>query len=642
MPTRLQLLIVMVTTVIGLLAVEGRAGDFVLVRDGVAQAKIVIAPETLPREADMDKAAKNFFRNFRTTEQAARDLQLYVYKATGALLPIMRDIEDVRGPMVLIGESQHTRRLNLMNNQFKEQEYLIKADENRLILMGYDETYQDWVTSRINPTYPWSTGLVGPASSFQPTGSHYAVAEFLERVCGVRWYFPGEIGEVVPKRKDIVVPEMQLRRRPSVRMRYINRDHMPDKFYFEPHILKEGTWKNCAPLRPTFDWGTRLKMGGEVFACNHFFYDYFDRFAQTHPQWWRDRKPGKWLMPCLTEPGVVEQVAQDARDHFDGKRRSWHAGGKYFSVVPLDNESWCECDRCSAEYVELDGPVDEGEPKRITRSNYVWGFIAKVAGQLKKTHPDKFISCVAYRAYFFPPDPKKVQLPDNVVVQICPGFDALSSPRIYPPYATTAEAHEVWFADWAKIVKPDHVYMWWYWLWPTNPSYQSFPNVSPYVVGDFVRAMKRHGFTGGAMCQNDEAHGIWWSYPVLDHLRVYVMAKMMDDWDLDERDIVNEYYRLFYGPAEAPMKRFWEYLHRTPYNEQRMAPVWSRKQSQTPKFDWTVLCPPEELKQLGEWLDEARELTPEDSIYRRRVDLIDSAVYQAYLVRASKEVLGDR
>ena len=90
------------------------------------------------------------------------------------------------------------------------------------------------------------------------------------------------------------------------------------------------------------------------------------------------------------------------------------------------------------------------------------------------------------------------------------------------------------------------------------------------------------------------------------------------------------------------MKRFWQYLHRTPYHEQRLAPVWNRKQSQTPKFDWTVLCPPEELKQLGEWLDEARKLAPEDSIYRRRVDLIDKAVYQAYLVRASNEVLSSK
>ena len=48
-------------------------------------------------------------------------------------------------------------------------------------------------------------------------------------------------------------------------------------------------------------------------------------------------------------------------------------------------------------------------------------------------------------------------------------------------------------------------------------------------------------------------------------------------------------------------------LHRTPYNEQRLGAVWNHKQPQTPKFDWTVLCPPGELKQLGEEIVEGRK-----------------------------------
>jgi len=127
------------------------------------------------------------------------------------------------------------------------------------------------------------------------------------------------------------------------------------------------------------------------------------------------------------------------------------------------------------------------------------------------------------------------------------------------------------------------------------------------------------------------------------------MAKMFDNWNLDENQIVEEYYALFYGPAREPMKQFWEYLHNTPYDRHpsvthpKLYAKWRAEEEPKPKdWDWTMTCPPEHLKQLGAWLDEARDLVPADSVYRKRIDLVDNAVYQAYLVRASNEVLGKK
>jgi hypothetical protein len=48
------------------------------------------------------------------------------------------------------------------------------------------------------------------------------------------------------------------------------------------------------------------------------------------------------------------------------------------------------------------------------------------------------------------------------------------------------------------------------------------------------------------------------------------------------------------------------------------------------------MCTPDDLAQLGAWIAEARSLVPADSIYRRRIDLIDQAVYQNYLVKVGK------
>ena len=89
------------------------------------------------------------------------------------------------------------------------------------------------------------------------------------------------------------------------------------------------------------------------------------------------------------------------------------------------------------------------------------------------------------------------------------------------------------------------------------------------------------------------------------------------------------------------MRRFWEYVHSAPYDPVRTRKVEGGPAPGTPEHDWTVLCPPEELKELGLWLEEGRSLVSEGSVYRQRIDLVDEALYKAYLVRASTEVLGE-
>ena len=639
---------------LGATCASAAPGDLVLVRDGEPAATIVVAREAMEEPAPTSSIAEKYPRVVWKRLDAAKELQSYVRKITGAELPITADDEEIDGRTILVGASRYTRDLGLRNQDFVKQEYLIRSRGDRLILMGRDETFDHWAGNTTNVDRAYS-GCFSPLSTYQSIGTSYAVTSFLEDYCGVRWYFIGELGEVVPRRATLVVPSINVRRQTSTRHRTVRPDLMPPNFYIEPRLAENAPGSRF----PAYDvadqphnadacaWGRRLKLGGDVFVANHSLYGYYGRFAKDHPNWFANGKPVRGHMMCFASEGLLKQVVSDARAYFDGERGGT-AVGPFFAVVPMDNETWCQCDRCRSQYMEMDWPAEGKGHKRIDRSNYVWGFVAKVAREVQKTHPDKFISCVAYRSYFWAPDPEKVQLPSNVAVQICPGFDALTSPSPYPPYGTAADAHKAWFADWAKVVNPDHVYMWWYWLWPINPDHLSFPNVSPYVVGDFVRGLKRYGFGGGAFCQIDEKHGHWWSYPVLDHLRVYVAAKLFDNWDLDERQIVEEYYRLFYGPAEQPMKQFWDYIHQTPYKRHpavthpdRFA-KWRTSQVPKPKdWDWTMICPPEDIKQLGAWLDEARTLVPTTSIYRHRIDLIDKAVYQAYLVRASREARGE-
>ena len=181
-------------------------------------------------------------------------------------------------------------------------------------------------------------------------------------------------------------------------------------------------------------WRLRMRMGGHPVQVDHSLYDYYDRFydKKTIPSHIiRNGLPkdtrglSQPPQPCYTNPELIKQVAQDARDYFDGKYLSkrWPIsalppGSDFFPMVPMDDMRWCQCDRCKAEFdvnsktVSTSNVFSSGQA-----SNYIWGFINKVAKEVKKTHPDKYVASIAYQQ--FAAYPTKVKLESNVAVEFC-------------------------------------------------------------------------------------------------------------------------------------------------------------------------------------------------------------------------------
>jgi hypothetical protein len=497
------------------------SADIVLVDRGKAEATIVINRNAVDAVVD-----------------AAMELRQYVKKMSGAELPVAHDEMDIKGTKVLVGESRYTRELGLRNDDFADQEYLIRTVGGNLVLMGRDEP-----SSEVEKT----AGKPGSMAKryFQRTGTIYAVNTFLEKYCGVRWYLPDEIGEVVPERKTIEVGNVNLRRQPSVRVRtFSGWDKIPSTMW---------TWKDMdypgelAPSKRLW-WARRLKIGGEPFQCNHSFYGYYKRFGDKHPEWFRDSslKTGNQL--CLSNPEVFRQVVQDARDYFDGKLDDplASASGDVFSVMPMDSRLWCRCDTCR----------DRFNPSRKKgsmfnngyASDYVWDFVARVAREVAVTHPGKYISCCAYADYAEPPE--NVDIPSNVKVMICKFHWKHWDPRILRADRDIME-------DWRKkLGSGENIYFWDYYIFPQYTSYEAFPSISPHFIADDIKAMKKGGMHGGQMAEQSGPPPKYALNLGIEHLRIYVTAKLLDDWDDNVDRILNEYYRLFYGPAEKPMKEF--------------------------------------------------------------------------------------
>ena len=233
--TMKQLRIVTIIWAFSLFAAQVKAEDPFLVDEGKANAEIIISESSA-----------------RSTRLAAAELQTYVAKISGARLPI-RVKPSVGVPVqVFVGESPHAAKLGVTADGLEHGAYRIVSGEKWLALIGDDTDF--------TPKEPWAKNNSGRGEKLQsewekasglpfgvPNGGLYKYRErmpethwraedreylwqFDERgsfnaVCGylrslgVRWYLPGELGEVVPKMKSISLPKIDETVKPDFEVR---------------------------------------------------------------------------------------------------------------------------------------------------------------------------------------------------------------------------------------------------------------------------------------------------------------------------------------------------------------------------------------------------------------------------------------
>ncbi|MBM3500818.1 MAG: hypothetical protein FJX74_19330, partial [Armatimonadetes bacterium] len=153
-----------------------RAASMVVVQEGQPVATIVTAEDPGPKVA-----------------AAAEELRTYLERMSGARLLVVTDAESPAGALILVGKSRLTQRLAVpipsgLTNARREEGYVVVCRGDRLVLAGNDE---------------------GPYH-----GTEYAVYDLLGRL-GVRWFMPGEYGEIVPRQSTISVSELQVREQPD-------------------------------------------------------------------------------------------------------------------------------------------------------------------------------------------------------------------------------------------------------------------------------------------------------------------------------------------------------------------------------------------------------------------------------------------
>lgn len=571
---------------------QAESGEFVLVRDGKPAATIVTAV------AATDAAMFG-----------AQELQLHVQKITGATLPIKNDGEKVEGPRVFVGPSAATARLGLEESQFKDQEYLIRFLDSTIVLLGREQ------------------------------GTSYAVHDFLERFCNVRWYGPGESQMVFPKTDTLVVEPREVRRRPAFAWRTM--------FPWTQFTMGRELYNQPSDADLDLFW-RRLRAGGEAYACNHSLEGYYDRFwkqnpkcpevfVAAHPDWFAqgyseselEGYGGQAPQLCYSSQGLVDQVVADARKFFDGQGAAIRAeaAGRYFAMVPMDRggrSGWCRCPACQTQ-IDQQRLNENSFDSNGSASDYWFAFVNKVARELARTHPDKYISTLAYAGYSY--YPRNVRLEPNVSVQMC-----LHTRNSWAPGMLQHELR--WYRDWVGREKGRPMYVWLYHCLPElqnvdGAAFRCFPGFHAHAVGLQFKRFARDGIRGAFI------------EGVSDQVDAYVTVKLLDDPSLDVDTLLDEFFTRYYGPAAEPMKRFYlrvEEIYCNPANYPDEVQKNLKKDFfQTEEIAWKYLGTEARMAELGALIDEATRLAVAD-VEKQRVALFRKAIWD-HMVEGRRQYL---
>jgi tetratricopeptide (TPR) repeat protein len=536
--------------IITMFATSLRAGSF-LVEEGRPNAEIIIAEK--PR---------------RSTRLAAADLRTYVEKISGAKLPIATEPSEDVPVHIFVGSSTHAEELGITAEGLKHGAYRIVSGENWLALIGDDTNFvpkEPWarnngdrVSGKLQREWEVASGLsfgvpnggmyknrerlpgnIGKPDGavaekgetleiwgYDERGSFNAVCGFL-RSLGVRWYLPGELGEVVPDMPTIALPKIDKTVEPDFEVRQFN--------------VRFGTAND-----DTMFWAMRLGIRhpyGLMIAHGMHEMTHTETVLREHPDWFalyggrRDTEPGKRLHHlCYSNEELFHATVQWARAQFDVYDY------QSVSIMPPDAYiSICQCDLCEGKDVPEMG-------SRGKLSNHVWDFVNRVAKDVGKTHPDKNIACCAYGANTDPPTNIE-KLEANVQVIIVGGRRPRNSlPEQREPIRKLREG---WMA---KTASPLMIFE----NYPSTGRGTYLPAFVARTIGESINATK--GVSRG--------EDIWLSFGRdfdtkdigFNHFQVYFTARMY--WGGKERDVVamlDEYCRLFYGPAGSQMKTFFEY-----------------------------------------------------------------------------------
>ena len=496
------------------------AGELVLVNKGRSLAPIVVFSNAPPN-----------------TRQAADELAQYIEKISGAKPQVIEGLPDpVPEHAIWVGYQPKLKELfPKIDFEFKHPEEILNAcDGKNLVIAGRDR----WDPDRLTITRPRGK----PVSIQQEYGTCNAVYTFLQDYLGVRWLWPGELGEDIIKKDTIAFAPFESRYHPQWRYR-------AGLFAIYSRAYRRGSKHDWIRFQRIVLDSWELEVGG------HGFGDWWDKYHTNHPDYFALQPDGtrsgfpepNRAKLCHANPAVWDQWIENV-----GEQLKENPFKTVFNASPNDSyaSGHCVCTNCRA-WDNPDGRMLSFHWKGLTQE-YVSltdrhiTFANIVARKLKEKYPGKdyYVSMLAYGNWR--PPPVKTVPDDNVLI--------VNVANLF--WGTNAVSKEgggysaLDYAAWGKVAKKQ--------VWRPNTGdpagwQKGLPDVP------FGRRMEVFRFVAENNCAGIYVDQVWGHWATQGPI-YYMMAQLAWNPYADGRAILEDYYRRAYGPAAGELKAYWEMM----------------------------------------------------------------------------------
>ena len=432
---------------------------------------------------------------------AAEELARYLRKSTGALFPVVRESKrEVGRPALYLGWTHFARRHDVEPETLGTDEFVVRSAAEDLVLCGS-----------------------------RPRGTLYAVGEFLERFCGIRWLTAyGE--EHVPPKRRLAIPSVSIREKPA----FVVRDMMPggagDRAFTFLRLNGHAAALHRGHVSlPTAKWGgMHERWRGPWLA--HTLHGYLPptQYFKSNPEYFGlvDGERLEDAQICLTSEEVRRVFLARLRDRIEAD------GEGIYSISCMEHLKQCRCQDCQA-LMAREGTV----------AAPLIDFVNYLADSIRGKYPNVVLETLAYNMTFVPPETMKVA--DDVIVRLAHLNRHFFEPMTSPLNKGGAEC----WHGWRKAAKQLA-------LWGYPAYFFPQPNMGQ-VYSEDLRFYKSLGVT--RVFYQYAPAGERWTHGLVD-LRHWLIAKLLWNPEQDPRALMEDFCNHYYGPAGPFVIRYVDLL----------------------------------------------------------------------------------
>ena len=525
---------------------------------------------------------------------AAAELRTFVQAATGADLPVVSSRSGAV-PCIMLGTSAWLREWGLDVATFPRDAFIIRRMADMIVIAGRDDPWMD----------PNRQLKVGGRALYYDQGTLFGVYDFAERFLGARFFFPGDVGTVIPKAASLAVPVMDIYEAPDFIFRKVSYGHGA---WFE-----EGADESVKRLKGM----NQLRLRGQTWAAPNCHglarLGYLQRFGQSNPEYFSLLRGGARNNDaslkqsghfCFSNPDVIEEIYRDAEAYLTAKpascrgalwagRVAWDLSAArpgYFNIMPQDGlgqTRWCRCPACA--------PYWDNEKQ----TEYIWGYTAQIAKRLSANGIPGYITNMAYGSARAVP---QVQIPENVLVMV-----AVTGPW-NEKFPDKQKDDDQIIRDWNAKLETRKVWLWNYAIQAGGRYPDGVPPLATRHIASYYTRLAPDIL--GAYIESEI------DYFLFNYLNWYVFHRIAWDTSTDVDALLKDHHQKLFGPGAKPMGQFFDTVetlfthHCLP--EQKDTPLGPVAIKKTFREIWEEIFTPTVFEQLESLYDEAEQLAAND------------------------------